>query len=207
MNIERAEPSIPISPPDEDGMGQPEKTVEPISSETLQIEYVNAAKVGRDVLEITRSRESAGFTPYLNSKKFNEQDQSSIRPIESSTQLSEDVIAEAQRGSFALALEAAAQVSEARFSRNGNIKEDPDSLGDLSNILARGFELGRSLVTEGKERLLLDETRKMIARRKNVSPHEITASEEELKRFADDQFHSAGKRIFASKRSLEEYLS
>lgn len=170
----------------------------------LQTQYEQASALGRNFLTVTQDRETRRLTPFTQTGRFPKEDAVTIRKRSGGDLISEEDIAEAKRGSLAIALEAAVQVNEFRPSVNAGIREDSDSLTRLIQIIRQGGTLNYDLIKQNPS-LVATEMKKVISRRQKI-PDQAERTDKQLTDLADQQFRNAFGRLNKSAQALSGYL-
>jgi hypothetical protein len=89
----------------------------------------------------------------------------------------------------------------------GQVREDLESLVALGNNVKAGVKLARELGDDTKQReVILRETRRVLAKRKNVPPESLQITDEELQKSFEEIYWKAINRIGRSIDSLRGYL-
>ncbi len=171
----------------------------------LQNQYERVSNLGRTVLAISQDREANRWTPFTRTRNFPTEDTLSIRKRQTGESISENDINEAQRGTLAIALEAATQINEYRPSANTGIRENADSLAQLINAIKQGGVLNLDLIKQNPS-LVAAEMKKIISRRPKKSPDSAELTDEQLTALADQQFRNAYGRLNRSNQALLGYL-
>lgn len=169
----------------------------------LQRQYEQVALLGRRILAITKQREDNRYTPLTNSQRFINEDIAAVKKQQSEV-TSESDVAEATRGSYALALEAATQIGEFRAPPNMGIREDTDSLKGLIQVIRAGGTLNQDLIKQNPS-LVVTEMRKLIAIRQRVTPDKVQQTDEQLLALADQQFNKAFGSLNQKAQALAGY--
>lgn len=169
-------------------------------------EFGDAAQMGKMILEIARERVDNRYSmPYLNPQRFSPQDIEAVRAKPIDSPLIEDDLARAKKGAVSLAIEATAQITEAQVPRNARVKEELGSLEKVLTLVKRGHGFVIQVEAQNSQ-VVIQSSREAIARRQGVQPDQIKLTDEELKRWANDNFQKAGQRINRSLNALREYL-
>ena len=105
----------------------------------------------------------------------------------------------------ALAIEAAAQIIEAQAPRGLGVNEELSSLEQVFTLVQRGN--GLLIQVEAQDpQAIIQSSREALARRQKVSPDQVKKTDDELKRWAEDNFQRAGQRIRRSVQAVQAYL-
>lgn len=174
-------------------------------STELRNQYELVSTPGRTVLAVTQDREAHKWTPFTQTGRFPTEDTLTIRKRQAGESISESDIAEAQRVSLAIALEAATQINEFRPSANAGIRENQDSLTQLMQAIRQGGILNYDLIKQNPS-LVAAAMKKVISRRQKASPDSPELTEEQLTTLADQQFRNALGRLNKSAKALSGYL-
>lgn len=173
-------------------------------SPELQRQHEQTSSLGRAILDITQDREANRWTPFTRIQQFPPEDIAVTKRKRTGEVVEEEDVSEANRGSLAIALEAATQVNEFRSTAAG-IREDSDSLQHLITAIRNGGALNQDLIKQNPS-LIAAEMKKIIARRQKIVPDQVKFTEEQLMRIADEQFRNAFGRLSKSAQALSGYL-
>lgn len=163
-------------------------------------------QIGNRVLGVARERAENRYSmPYLDPQRFSSEDIDAIRLKSNDPPLSEEVVARARKGAVALAIEAAAQIAEAQVPRSSRVKEELESLEAVFTLVKSGH--GFLIQTEAQNpRAVIQSSREALARRQKIQPELVKLTDEELKKWSNDNFQRAGQRINRSLQAVRGYL-
>lgn len=163
-------------------------------AENLKKDYLDASKLGREVVGVVRYREDQRLTPFTDPRRFSREDFRAVQPRSSDMNLTKEDITNARRGSFSLALETAVQVAEAELPRTGGVREELDPLEALARIVKKGYSVGVELSQEDRQGMM-DVAKAAIARRARVTPDKITWDDKKIESWAIEQFNVANVTV------------
>lgn len=195
MGATTVEPSQPI---------QVEENQTAVATEYLR-QCETEARLGRGILSIIKDREDRGLTPFVNGTRFDQADILAVRKRHQSEALTDTDVSEARRASVGLALEMAAQITEVQLPRTAGVNEDLKSLEDM----IQGIRLGSTSVkeyTKDNPSILIQEARKVIARRQKISPEQVKLTDQQLIAYAQEQYEKAFRRLSKGAEALRGYF-
>src|SRR3989344_2398057 len=174
-------------------------------NERLRADFEHAARFGRRVVEELTNRRQEDLSLFIADKPFPKEDWAAVIPRKPGQQLDQADVAEALRGSFALALETTFRIAEARpmQPRGGmRLNKEVDSLDGISRVVDNGLAWGRE-VRKGRPRIIADEVKKALARR-GEKPEKLDAlTDEQLENIAAQGFRQASAVLSDSRDSLD----
>jgi hypothetical protein len=181
------------------------EVVHPSEDQRKKEAYDRATHLGRVTVNLAKDRATKRFMPFVDPQRLSGEDISHLGKKEKG-EVSEEDIQAALESSFALVFESAAQIAEVRFPP-GQVREDLESLVALGNNVKAGVKLARELGDDTKQReVILRETRRVLAKRKNVPPESLQITDEELQKSFEEIYWKAINRIGRSIDSLRGYL-
>ena len=169
-------------------------------------EFDTAAQIGRMALKVVRERTENRYSmPYLDPQRFPREAIEAIRTKSGDAPITDEDVTSARRGAVALAIEAAAQIIEAQAPRGLGVNEELSSLEQVFTLVQRGN--GLLIQVEAQDpQAIIQSSREALARRQKVSPDQVKKTDDELKRWAEDNFQRAGQRIRRSVQAVQAYL-
>ena len=171
--------------------------------ERLRHDYDRKALLGRGLFRCASERESQRF-PFTDTRRVPKGLLSAIGTVSEDTQLSEEDIRLAEKASYGIALELAAQVSEAQLPRAGGVRDDSDSLEALASGLRKGGSLGNEYLQSNPE-VVIKQAREAIARRLNKPSEDVQWEDQRLILWTKEQFGKADRRLVGSAAALRGY--
>ena len=168
-------------------------------------EFDTAVQIGRMVLKVARERTDNRYSmPYLDSQQFPQDAINAINTKPDGT-VTEENVATAKQATVSLAIEAAAQIAEAQAPRGAGVREEISSLEGVLTLVKRGH--GLLIQTEAQNpQFVLQGSREAIARRQKVQPDQVKLSDDELKKWAEENFQRSGHRLTKSVQAVNDYL-
>ena len=186
-------------------MNQNQEIVPPTENQRKKEAYDGAARLGRNTVNLAKQRTEQRLTPFVDPHRLPREDIAKLDNKEQA-EISEEDIQQALESSFAIILETAAQVAEVKLP-SGQVREDLESIVALGGNLKAGVKLARELGDETRQKeIILRETRKVLARRSNVSPESLQLTDEELQQRFDQMYGTALTRIGRSIEALRGYF-
>lgn len=159
--------------------------------------------LGRSALGVAKERDAQRLTPWTDISKYPHTDIQAVARRQSTDLISEADIQEAHRGSFALVLETAVQVCEAR-PRQPGLREETDSLERLLKIIRAGYNRMHEMVDLGQGDIVATEVAAALGRRQ-IKPSAEQTTDESLRAWAEQQFNAAGRGIQRRLSVLDAY--
>ncbi len=181
------------------------------NQEQLRQQFEQARRLGQDFYAESRRRENRDLSPYLNQRRFNPED---VKALQNREQISVEDIAEAERASLAVSLQAADQVARVELPRQRaeralkrrTLEDEVDSLKKVDGMLGAGFRRTQSMIKEGRATEVVQEARKVIAYSKKTAPDKIKASDKQVLEWVQNTIHSAGRRVRKHRTNAIELL-
>lgn len=174
------------------------------TSENLH-QYEVDARLGRGILNITKDRENRRLTSFVDGTRFDQADVLAVRRRHQNEALTDIDVAEARRASAGIALEMATQINEVQLPRTAGVNEDLKSLEDM----IQGIRLGSTSVkeyTKDNPSILIQEARKVIARRQKISPEQVKLTDQQLIAYTQEQYEKAFRRLSKGAEALRGYF-
>jgi hypothetical protein len=172
--------------------------------ERLRRDYDKEALLGRGLFRCASERESRGF-PFTDTRRVPKDLLSAIGTVPNETQLTAEDVNRAKMASYGIALELAAQVSEAPLLRNGRVRDEPDSLEALAAGLRKGSGLGKEYL-QSNPNIVIEQAREAVARRLNKPVSEVQLGDQQLISWVNEQFGKANVRLGKSAQALRDYF-
>lgn len=187
--------------------GQVPPSTEQTDQEKLRREYEEAAVLGRKVIEVTRGRAIARFTPFLDAAHFLGDDIKAVDKKEENDVITPEDVKKASLKSFALSLEAATQIGETAARMNQRqVRDDPDSLEDLAKITQAGFQAQERLDKEGLHQETAAEVKAVLSRRIEGDDKTILMTDEEALEWSKKELRRTNATIRQKEGLLRAYF-
>lgn len=171
-------------------------------STPLDVEFNKARRVGVGLLNITKEMTEQRYSFSPDGSKFSPEFIAQVRPPSPDDQITEELVRNARRGSFGIALETARQLREGDYIRTGKLQDRLDTLEHLGGAVQEGVNLSKVVNNQDREGYM-SIAREILARQLKIKPKEVQMTESQIEQWVEENFRHAyvflGRKIDAMK--------